>query len=203
MERATYAYWYIYAYIALLMTLPFLRMIVKSMSENYYKYLILLYLLFISVIPCLEYLLFQGDLVMYKKLRPEWILADTVFWPLLGYYLENVYDWKKCTVRTIWRWILLGVTGILLTCGMIYYMHGVTGVCTKEKVSGLSFCFHPAAVYSDLYGDEILLVRQSRTVCPGAGSKRSLYRWEAVLLVFIYSICSSKNISQDYGMCSA
>lgn len=142
MERATYAYWYIYAYIALLMTLPFLRMIVKSMSENYYKYLILLYLLFISVIPCLEYLLFQGDLVMYKKLRPEWILADTVFWPLLGYYLENVYDWKKCTVRTIWRWILLGVTGILLTCGMIYYMHGVTGVCTKEK----SQDFHSAFI---------------------------------------------------------
>ena len=52
----------------------------------------------------------------------------------------------------------------------------------KRKVSGLSFCFHPAAVYSDLYGDEILLVRQSRTVCPGADQKDhciagKLYFW--------------------------
>ena len=31
MERATYAYWYIYAYIALLMTLPNLLIILKTM----------------------------------------------------------------------------------------------------------------------------------------------------------------------------
>lgn len=131
-KRVTYAYWYIYAYIALLMTLPFLRAMVKNISENYYRYLIVLYIVFVSVIPCLEYRLSQGRVHLYQQLSPAWILADIVFWPLLGYYLENVYDWKKCTGKTVGLWALAGVAGIMAACYMINYMYGVTGECTKE-----------------------------------------------------------------------
>lgn len=131
-KRVTYAYWYIYAYIALLMTLPFLRAMVKNISENYYRYLIVLYIVFVSVIPCLEYRLSQGRVHLYQQLSPAWILADIVFWPLLGCYLENVYDWKKCTGKTVGLWALAGVAGIMAACYMINYMYGVTGECTKE-----------------------------------------------------------------------
>ena len=40
-KRVTYAYWYIYAYIALLMTLPFLRAMVKNISAVSYTHLTL------------------------------------------------------------------------------------------------------------------------------------------------------------------
>lgn len=142
-KQINYSYWYIYAYIAMLMTLPFLQAIVKNIKEEHYRYLIGLFFCFMSVIPCLEYLLFQGNIVMYEKLRPEWILSQSVFYPLIGYYFENVYDWKKCNSKIIVRWITLALLGIGITCYMIYYMHGVTGECTLEH----SQTFHSVFIF--------------------------------------------------------
>lgn len=142
-EQINYSYWYIYAYIAMLMTLPFLRAIVKNITEQHYQYLIVLFFCFMSVIPCLEYLFSQGNITMYGELRPEWILSTSVFYPLIGYYFENVYDWRKCNGKIIVRWILLAFLGLGITCYMIYYMHGVTGECTLEH----SQTFHSVFIF--------------------------------------------------------
>lgn len=142
-EQINYSYWYIYAYIALLMALPFLNAIVKNITEKHYKYLIGLFFCFMSMIPCLEYILFRGNVVMYGELRPEWILSMNVFFPLIGYYFENVYNWEKCNKKIIIWWIMLAFLGIGITCYMIYYMHGVTGECTLEH----SQTFHSVFIF--------------------------------------------------------
>ena len=51
----------------------------------------------------------------------------------LGYYLENVWDIKKCSGRMLGVWTLLGMAGIGLSCYMTYYMHGVTGICDEDN----------------------------------------------------------------------
>ena len=70
---------------------------------------------------------------MYGELSPTWLFTNIVFWPLLGYYLENVFDMKKCSVRTIGFWALLGIAGIGLSCYMTWYMHGITGICDESS----------------------------------------------------------------------
>lgn len=141
MEKASFAYWYLYAYIGLLISLPFLRAIVKEIKEIHYKYLIILYIIFTAIIPCVEYRVFQGIISMNGDIKPTWLFVNIVFWPLLGYYLENVYDYNKCNNRVITAWILAGIVGISISCYMIYYMHGVMGECKETNAQTFHMMF--------------------------------------------------------------
>ena len=153
MEKASFAYWYLYAYIGLLISLPFLRAIVKEIKEIHYKYLIILYIIFTAVIPCVEYRLFQGSISINGDIKPTWLFTNIVFWPLLGYYLENIYDYNKCNNKVIVTWIFSGIVGIGISCYMIYYMHGVMGKCkeTNAQTFHMMFIVFPCiAIYMGL-----------------------------------------------------
>ena len=126
-------FWYLYTYIAFLIALPFLRAIVKNIKAVDYKYLFVIFIVFTAIIPCIEYRFGQGSVRLYSGLSPSWLFANIVFWPLLGYYLENVWDIKKCSGRMLGIWSLLGIAGIGISCYMTYYMHGVTGVCDEDS----------------------------------------------------------------------
>lgn len=126
-------FWYLYVYIAFLIALPFLRAIVKIIKEADYKYLIILFVLFTAVIPCLEYRFWQGNIRLYSGLSPSWLFTNIVFWPLVGYFLENVFDMKKCNAKMVVFLIMLSILGIGISCYMTYYMHGVTGVCDENS----------------------------------------------------------------------
>ena len=132
-NQVTVVFWYLYAYMAFLIALPFLRAIVKTIKSVDYKYLFILFVLFTAVIPCIEYRFGQGNIRLYAELSPSWLFSNIVFWPLLGYYLENVWDIKKCSGRMLGVWTLLGMAGIGLSCYMTYYMHGVTGICDEDN----------------------------------------------------------------------
>lgn len=94
-NQVTVVFWYLYAYMAFLIALPFLRAIVKTIQSVDYKYLFTLFVLFTAVIPCIEYRFGQGNIRLYGELSPSWLFSNIVFWPLLGYYLENVWDIKN------------------------------------------------------------------------------------------------------------
>ena len=126
-------FWYLYVYIAFLIALPFLRAIVKVIRDVDYKYLIIIFVLFTAVIPCIEYCFWQGRVSLYSGLSPSWLFTNIVFWPLVGYYLENVFDIKKCFAKIIGFWVLLSMVGIGLSCYMTYYMHGITGICDENS----------------------------------------------------------------------
>lgn len=126
-------YWYLYVYIAFLMALPFLRAIVKTIKEVHYKYIFILYIVFTAIIPCVEYCLFQGNIRMYSGVSPSWLFTNIVFWPLMGYYVENVFDIKKCTKKLLGIWGLLSLIGIGISSYLTYYMHGITGICEEDS----------------------------------------------------------------------
>lgn len=126
-------FWYLYAYIAFLIALTFLRAIVKIIRDVDYKYLIIIFVLFTAVIPCIEYRFWQGSISLYSGLSPSWLFTNIVFWPLVGYYLENVFDIKRCSAKMLGFWALLSMVGIGLSCYMTYYMHGVTGICDEDS----------------------------------------------------------------------
>ena len=126
-------YWYLYVYIAFMIAFPFLRAIVKTIKKIHYKYLFVLYIIFTAIIPCLEYYLFQGSVRMYSGLNPAWLFTNIVFWPLMGYYIENVFDIEKCIVKILGIWILLSLIGIGISAYLTYYMHGITGICEEDS----------------------------------------------------------------------
>lgn len=136
------------------MSAYFFRAMVRTMTEIHYRYMIILYIVFVALIPCLEYLLSGGgDIHINSNLRPEWLLTNICFWPILGYYLEHMYDYNKCSKKSIITWLLLGLAGIAISCYMIYYMHGIIGECNEgngQTFHGILILFPCIAIYIGL-----------------------------------------------------
>lgn len=133
-------YWFLYAYLGFLCTLPFLRKIVQKL-ESSDMLMLLGGILFLNILPrtigiTSQYLGYEQVEVTGYLLMP-FKDSDLLFFPLLGYYCEH-----KVPVEKIKRWIpcLVGMlfTGILLgTVATIF--QGVTKGFTQEY---LGLCQH-------------------------------------------------------------
>ena len=124
-------YWYLYAYISFLLAFPFLRSMVKNLSENDYKYLIILSIIFISILPCLEYRFSLGEVSLNSYGKISWLFSNIVIFPLIGYYIENILDISKLNKKHLMFSNIVAIIGIFLSCYMTYFKHRVTGECTE------------------------------------------------------------------------
>lgn len=134
-------FWYLYAYIAFMISFPFLRAMVKGLSEHQYWYMMFIAIIVVGIVPSLEYLLFHGTWTIYGLIKPSWILTNIVFWPLVGFYIENVYDIQKCSGKKIGIGIFVSIIGIGISCYLTYYMHLQTGVCAEGVSQTFYDCF--------------------------------------------------------------
>ena len=66
-HSASTSLWYLYSYIGLLLMLPFLRSMVKCMKQQDYIYLFLGYVVFTGALPCLEYGLWNGNVMLNES----------------------------------------------------------------------------------------------------------------------------------------
>ncbi len=85
--RLVDAYWYLYCYLGYLLVLPFLRRLAKAMTDRDYLYLAALWLVFrgIDLLP----IFVLGDAYGLSETFVLFVLEYTVFFPLMGYYLET------------------------------------------------------------------------------------------------------------------
>lgn len=120
-----YHLWYLYAYIVFLMCLPFLQILVRGMEEKHYYYMIGVSLLFESVIPSLEYLLFKGQISMNNFLGMPWLLEKVVLYPCVGYFLQNKFVITKKRLFICW---VINLLGIFISSYMTYFKGVVTGI---------------------------------------------------------------------------
>lgn len=125
-------YWYLYAYISFLTAFPFLRAMVKSLPEYGYRYLIILSIIFVSIIPPLEYYLSSGEVSLNQYGKIGWLFTNIVIYPLVGYYLENILEFEKINKKHLIILTLFTIFGIFISCYMTYFKHNITGKCTEE-----------------------------------------------------------------------
>ncbi len=83
-EGMEYHLWFLYMYLAFLVSLPFLRAMVKNLENKYFIYLFLIALIMGSVLPVTEYLLFHGSLTLNSNARVGWLTNYEIFYPCLG-----------------------------------------------------------------------------------------------------------------------
>lgn len=121
--------WYIYAYIAYLISLPFLRAIVKSLEVKYYYYMMVIVIFFNSLLPSIEYLLFNGAYKLSNNFsgKISWIATSIIFYPCIGYFLQNKLDFEKINKKIILLLWIVNAGGILLSCYLTYKMYLNTG----------------------------------------------------------------------------
>ena len=142
------AYWYLYAYLAYILMLPFLRRLAKSMNEKEYLWMIFLYG-FINVLSIIEYVIWKGEYTHNSHFN-FFISSIYVFYPLLGYYLDRVMSEKFNSWKTIVVLSLLSIVSIVICCLMTILKCETIGEWT-EATCQTFFCtliFIPsAAVY--------------------------------------------------------
>lgn len=94
----TSALWYLYAFLAYILTLPFLRKLAGSMQPKDYLYLTGLMVL-ISSLRCFE--LFALDYeVHFHSDFDLFTTMDIVYYPLMGHFLANELSDEKITPKT-------------------------------------------------------------------------------------------------------
>lgn len=77
-------YWFLYAYLTLLIMLPFLRILAQGLTREHFIYLVLLYVLINGILPLVEYYWENQAINLSVPL-----LENMVLFPLAGYYIEH------------------------------------------------------------------------------------------------------------------
>lgn len=130
--KCNYSFWYLYAYIAMLISLPFLQRLAKVLSNKEYGYLFTLYLFLVAVLPMAEYLIWQGRRGVEWHIKLDWICSKVFIFPLCGYFLEYRAKqfWNRKRLALLW---LVNIITILISCGLTYYKIKITGICDEDN----------------------------------------------------------------------
>ena len=106
--------WYLYAYIALIITLPFLRDFAKGLQRRNAGILYLIAVLVMGCLPIFEYFVIDIN----PRFIPSWIAVNVFIYPLLGYVIEHRVDIEKVTKKQLavaWMVNILTI-GISIIC---------------------------------------------------------------------------------------
>ena len=100
-----------------------------------------LYGFFAVIIPVVQYFPSLGKININNQLPITWIMQWNVFFPLMGYFLENRarYFWTAKKILLLW---VLDVLTLLVSCILTYFRANMTGVYDGTK----SEAFHATFV---------------------------------------------------------
>ncbi|HJB54318.1 MAG TPA: acyltransferase family protein [Candidatus Olsenella avistercoris] len=115
------SYWFLYAYLGMLLLLPFLRMVASGLGRAEFRYLLLLHLLLSAIVPMTSYVLAATSGEGYS-LNLSLPLAATkqLFYPLVGYYLSRV-DLGKVGGKDVAMMFGAALGGIVVSCLFTYH----------------------------------------------------------------------------------
>ncbi|MDO5544235.1 MAG: acyltransferase [Eubacteriales bacterium] len=101
-------HWYLYAYLGFLVCVPFLRRAVRGMTHTDAVVLVCLRFLFGSLLPAAGYITgYKGyeNLPFSDSFSVPFATLDILFYPIMGYYLEEKLPWDKAD----WKWPVLSL----------------------------------------------------------------------------------------------
>lgn len=140
-------YWFLYGYLGFLMLLPFLRRLIRGLSDREWIYLFVLYIAFKGIIPMMQYRLSEGSLYLNSSLNMALITSDILIYPAVGWFLEG----RQLTRRQLGLLWLAALLAMGVTVYMTHYKITLTGQLGEGQVGTFykSLCVIPsAAVYA-------------------------------------------------------
>lgn len=145
------AFWYLYAYLGMLIILPVLRRAAKGMSNAEFMYFFAAMLLLRGILPVLEYALWRGRVSVNASFIANFFSYDVVFF-LMGYFLEHRLPAEKLRRSTAWILLLFGAVAIVLIEGGTQLLLNdgrlMTDAQAEKFYAGLLFLPSAAVYYS-------------------------------------------------------
>ena len=126
-------YWFLYAYLGLMLMLPFLRGITGVLSQTTVYYLTGLKLLLRGLLPMAIFVLLGYSM---SPALDVIMLEDSVFYFLIGFYFGTTESFYSSTRKRI-LCRSISCFCIITTCCMIYYEYKVTGAYTENFLGAL------------------------------------------------------------------
>ena len=125
------AYWYIYAYIGILIVLPVLRKLIANMEEKDYKYLFTISILANGAIPIVQYLAGKGQWTLNSRVF-ENLLSMNVVYFIAGYYFGKVIKKESMTIKKALIFLFVGGIAIAISCFMTKFQIAQTGSALEK-----------------------------------------------------------------------
>lgn len=126
------AYWYIYAYIGVLLVLPLIRKMARNMNRKEYIYLFSLSLTIYGIIPIVQYLLWQGNIVI--NMNVTWsMFSEYLVYFMAGNYFGNVLGKEDISGKKAGMYIASGFMAIIISCFMTKFMTNITGMIGESE----------------------------------------------------------------------
>lgn len=134
------AYWYLDAYIALLVSLPFIKAIARNITEEQFFYMILVVFVFYELRKAGEYFFFNGNLSVNPNFVPNWMFASIVLYPCLGYFITYKLDINKLQGKQ-WILYLSSILCIILSSLLSAYYLSINVEPQPAAVGNIHKCF--------------------------------------------------------------
>ncbi len=151
-SRIRTSYWFLYSYLAILFMLPLLRKFAKALDGRTVVYFIALEILFLGIVPSLEYLFNHGEFHINLSIS---LIQDNIFYMIMGYWFENALDVRKVTPRQMAAGSLAALIMIALACVLTVYKGHVDGEYSEE----ISQMFHARFIAIPTIATYILIKR--------------------------------------------
>lgn len=124
-------YWYLYAYFALMLILPFIRMMAKSMKDSHFWYLFGLFFTLEGLLPIVEFIWKNNHIAVSVPL-----LVNSILYPLMGYYIvhrsEELFYQKKVLILTN----IVGLCALITNTVVAFMAHKQRG--SGETLGGMT-----------------------------------------------------------------
>lgn len=161
-------FWYLYAYIAFLISLPLLQRFAQGLRSRDFVYLIAVFLAFSCVLPTAQFFLWRNAHTLNGSLRVGWVCSTILFYPCLGYFL-------RYRARDFWNGKRLAVLWLCNLAAMALSEH-IVYLCTVETGDPFSNPGHE--LYAAVNGAAIFVTCQyfleRREFCPAV---QKVLRW--------------------------
>lgn len=141
-SNASVALWYLYSHIGVLIMLPLMRKMVRSMDNKDYVYIAVSSLIITGIIPIIQYYCSKGTLWLNDSFSASLITASNIMYVIMGYYFENILEEKYYNRKTVIALIGVSLLCIILCCFMTQYKADITG----ELSEGKSQAFHNSLI---------------------------------------------------------
>lgn len=138
-KNGVFVYWFMHVYLAMLLLLPFMRPIVKSLKKEHYIYLIALQTILCALYTTVLYLFVEDAKPPLSNVQAYMPFAFRVYdmpftgmqwfyFIILGYFAEHIVDYKSIT-RIQWLCLILLAIGCLLLGAsmLMIQQHRMTG----------------------------------------------------------------------------
>lgn len=111
---ATTSLWYLYAFLAYILMLPFLRKLSQKMQAKDYLYLTCL-MFFAALFKCLEFAIWDYKVHLHQNFE-MFTISKIVFYPLIGDYLANKLESNKITGKSVFILCIVGFAFAVVNC---------------------------------------------------------------------------------------